>query len=292
MGRNNGPDWSPDGKYLAYYVLTEQGRGAGTMVIRSLESGEEREMSPPISKNRFSGAELRWSPDGRSILRPGWSDDHHGLYRVDAQTGEFHPVVQMPRDVYIGKAAWSPDGKTIFYNRWDSNKDLVDIVALDLETGNVSQLHRTVGPEFAGDGLVVSPDGKHLAFLFPWSRREPTPTSLLVIPTAGGEPRELVSVQKPGHLVNGLLAWTPDGRYLLFGKEGKMGDDLGPETSTELWRVSAEDGAVQKIGLTTDGSMRELRIHPDGRRIAFTVSQRIDELWTMENLLQQLTVSK
>ncbi|MHC4753186.1 MAG: M56 family metallopeptidase, partial [Planctomycetota bacterium] len=66
---NGTPDYSPDGKYLAYvsrrppmptrYTTNPIGN---VLCIRSLETGEEREFRPEINKFGWP----RWSPDGRS----------------------------------------------------------------------------------------------------------------------------------------------------------------------------------------------------------------------------------
>ena len=54
----------------------------------------------------------------------------------------------------------------------------------------------------------------------------------------------------------------------------------------DLWRIPVNGGEPQKLDL----SMRKLmhvRIHPDGRRIAFTGSSQPEksEVWVMENFL-------
>ena len=52
---------------------------------------------------------------------------------------------------------------------------------------------------------------------------------------------------------------------------------------TELWRFSIDGGAPHR--LLVMGGMTEVRVNPDGRRIAFSVGQGFSELWVMENFL-------
>lgn len=73
-------------------------------------------------------------------------------------------------------------------------------------------------------------------------------------------------------------AWTPDGRYVLFTKAKAKSPDM------TLWSVPAQGGAPKKINLTMP-LLRDLRIHPDGKRIAFTAGQNQQEVWMMENFL-------
>ena len=106
-----------------------------------------------------------------------------------------------------------------------------------------------------------------------------------IAPAAGGETRELLT--KSGYSEKTGLAWTPDGRYLLFGKWN------AEEKGTELWRIPAEGGEPQSLGLTMK-KMECLSIHPDGRRIAFTGPGPTpgDEVWVMEDILAKFTASR
>ena len=39
-----------------------------------------------------------------------------------------------------------------------------------------------------------------------------------------------------------------------------------------------------ELELALEG-LRDIRVHPDGQRIAFSVSRRMQEIWVMENFL-------
>ena len=270
-GRNLSPAWSPDGKSLAYVSLRPSS-GSSTrklaLVIRYLETGEDREV---IAKDPMSLQHrrpyLHWSPDGRSILSV------KDLQIIDIQTGDVTSVVQFdPVDrISIHGAVWSPDGKMIFYTclvasgQWPWS-----IMAHDLETGKEKELCQ-------GDirpGLTISPDGRQLAFA--------GDRSLQVMPAAGGEPRVFHRLQDTEKFISGTvdsgLAWTADGRYVLF-----VICSLDQPNLTELWRVSAEGGEPQKL-LEMD-VLNNISVHPDGRRIAFTSGWKAMEVWAMENFL-------
>ncbi len=129
--------------------------------------------------------------------------------------------------------------------------------------------------------MAVSPDGQQLAFV--WSTL--TSRALKVIPTTtGGETRELLRVQSPERLFQ--PAWMPDGGHLLFGK-GRL---QGQEPTLEIWRISAEGGEPQYLGLAMEGLLLYgLSIHPDGQRIAFTAGRDLgSQTWVMENLLSEI----
>jgi len=295
VGLKTSPDWSPDGRYLAY----AWGRGSGfdpfVLGIRSIRTGEEHRLRLGMKIRRKGGHafQLDWSPDGRSLLGQGRNELGNGFFRIDAHTGEVTPIMQP--ESYFESPVWSSDGKAIFYRRSDTPNDEQSLVVRDLETGRERELYRgnlraageneqsTVPAQPEIWNLAVSPDGQQLAFV--WLERDergPTSIALKVIPTTeGGETRELLRVRPPERLFQ--PAWMPDGGHVLFGR----GRVEGQEPRLELWRISAEGGEPQYLGLEMEGLLLYgLRIHPDGQRIAFTAGRNLgSQTWVMKNLL-------
>ena len=146
-GGNTLPDWSPDGQHLAYLSRRggpESGQPYDIITIRSLETGQERELTPPLAF--LDDTRLRWSPDERSFLVSGEENDsHRGLYQVDAQTGHVTPIVVTGREHPPGSssnmwhAEWSLDGKAIFYV-YDEDGESCEIRIRDMETGEETLL--------------------------------------------------------------------------------------------------------------------------------------------------------
>ena len=99
----------------------------------------------------------------------------------------------------------------------------------------------------------------------------------MLMPTTGGAPRELLQVRPPESIRPNELAWTRDGQYLLFVKAQS-------QQPASLWRISVKGGEPQPLGLKMEG-ISDLRLHPDGRQIAFTGGERKLEIWVMENFL-------
>ena len=289
VGSNTSPDWSPDGKYLAYVsqrVRAPFGLGSTIIAIRSVETDEERELSLKVSPEQFGA--LRWSPDGRSLLLLGRDEKtRQGLYQIDAQTGSVTPLVQVGPGVYVWQAVWALDRRAIFYTRSDFGTKSSLILVYDLETGREKELYRAVIPARIGRGLALSPDGRQLAFVM--GDQTTRSTALMFMPAAGGETHELFRLQEPESIAsNAGLAWTPDGREVIFGRERSTSLE---EQTIEAWRISAEGGEPEKLELVTE-QLRSLRFHPDGRRIVFTAGHYKAEVWVMENFLPELKTTK
>ena len=269
-GNNLSPDYSPDGKYLAYIRRI---RG-DVLCIHSLETGEEREFSLKLKQIELP----RWSPDCSSILVAGKDDNNRWrLYQINTQTGDITPFAPPQEDMRIvGQHEWSPDGKAIFYGRQSKTDNLTQIMLREIESGTEKELY--LGSSNNPFYLSCSPDGKWLAFFIKAGNE------LKIMPAAGGEPRELFRCKQGDHL--STLRWTPDGKYILFVIRPLGNSIRQPEQNKcSLWRIPIEGGEPEKLGLEMNYT-EHMSVHPDGQHIAFyNISARIGEVWMMENFL-------
>jgi Tol biopolymer transport system component len=265
------PTFSPDGRYLAY--LLHGGSSSNRFIaIRSLETGKDRQL-PRNFRRLFP--QLSWFPDGLSLLVAGAHQSNYGIYKVDVQSGNVTVLVDAGPNVFLATPQSSPDGKVVFYKRniWKregpSETPQYTTLRRELETGQEKVLLGAWN-----NSMAVSPDGRQLAVA--------TDKELKLVPAAGGEPRDLLTVAAPESLSS--VAWTPDGRQLLFLR--------GSKPSSDLWRIPAEGGQPQKIGPLPKGA-QGLRVHPDGQRLAFTAGDPgTTEIWVMENFLPELSASR
>ncbi|MFC1717539.1 sigma-70 family RNA polymerase sigma factor [Candidatus Poribacteria bacterium] len=308
-GSNWHPAWSPDGKSLAYMSVRYSSKIGHhpTLVIRSMETGKEREFRTEISLSvHFS--RLRWSPDGCSILCSKYLEGTYRHKLIDTQTGDATPILEPHHGMTLSYPEWSRDGKTLFYIRRYADKEweFFSIVAHDLATGKERELY-TDGRGWSCP--MISPDGQELVFY------DEAQTTIKVMPTAGGEPRVLhtsgdfercfeqyIAGDMPDTFTQEYpVAWTPDGRHLLFIKGKRLSPD---EKILELWRIPSEGGEPEKLRELNRQVYDELRngsFHPDGQSIAFAMGdgeplghypghQR--ELWVMENLVTTFAADK
>jgi len=215
--------------------------------------------------------------------------ESQGLYRIDVQTGSVTPLVQASAIRgynRIESPAWSPDGRVIFERRPPQR-----ILTQNLETGEEKELYRPVPPaqvhHWPTSNLAVSPDGQRLAFVWSDAKTVERTTALMVLPTAGGEPRELLRAQDPARI--GVPVWTPDSRHIIYARSV-----AGEKGMFEYWRISAEGGEPQNLGLKMEARVPYgLSVHPDGKRIAFTAgTERRTEVWVLKNFLPALETAK
>ena len=284
------PDWSRDGKYLAY---KKGDIGGFVLAIRNVETGELREI--PTALNYFS--EPRWSPDGRWLAagaRP--FKGKRAIYRFDADTGE---VSFLAPGRPVSRVEVSPDGRKIYYGYHPDNESWVEY---DLASGETREVFPRNGEGFRMGRSELSPDGRFAAAVSidlaekgkrPYGDSYGKYNTLLLFPVDGGEPRELLRVARPERLAAwGSMSWTPDSQALIvmkvFGKSGK-------ETGRELWLVPIDGATARKLDIDVSdwgGGSGNIRLHPDGSQIAFFAGNTSEAIWSLENFLPALSAKK
>lgn len=286
VGSNEGSDWSRDGRRLAW---VSERQGSYTLVISNPETGDMKEVPVSSRMIQIMNRGIRWSPDGSSFLVTGRAKPQkswQGVFSIDAKTGDVTQIAAADARGVLRHPEWSPDGKTVYFERRSDNVSA--IVALELATGQ----ERVVHPGNVGN-MALSRDGRWIAFTtdaFVVADENEIPV-LSVVSAAGGEPREIFrSGQNQPFDAMTPLAWSPDGRHLIFGTSTSP-ESPRSEAKVELLKIAVSGGTPEQIGLAMP-RLANPRVHPDGSRIAFDAGQRKVEVWAIENLMPQLKAGR
>src|SRR5262249_16808700 len=148
----------------------------------------------------------------------------------------------------------SPTGEFIAYSDSDAPGRTDNLYLLTVATQQARQL--TSPPEhWAGDTQpIFSPDGQMLAFVRVSS--DAGIGELYVMPVGGGEPTRLTF---DNDSMWGL-AWTPDGRSIVFSSD--RGGTYG------LWRIAITGGEPERVGVGSDYAVAPT-ISRQGYRLAY-----------------------
>lgn len=272
VGTNSQPDWTADGKLLAFVsqravnLMNNVGR---IVCVRDMTTGEERELRPKLL---YFGP-LSWSPSGDAILTSGTDiRGRNGVFRIDARTGEATVVVEGARNAY---PRYSPDGKAVIYRRVEAG-NFADIALV--ERALTSGAERVISRGEFGV-FSVSPDGRSLAVSI-GGLASAAAQSVVEIRLDSGETRDLLRAG-PSERIPPYVAprWTPDGKAVIVRKR----------SPNEIWFVPTGGGQPRRLDLDVRdwafGPIGQFAIHPDGQRIAFLSGALSNEVMVLENFL-------
>ena len=282
-GRNHAPEYSPDGKRLAYIrQAVPRMDGSNSLCVFSLQTGDERRITLDLQQV----SSVAWAPDGSSIMISGFGEMRTFIGRIDPGTGEIKEIFPSDKDareeLYM-TPAWSPDGQIVYCVHGvqiTASEPSLSIIAKDLSTGRTWDVYKMNAP-FNFPMISVSPDGKWLAALeYPRGAKANSEKSLKAISTENGKAREL------GRFVSGSdnvvqPRWSADGRYIFFPGIRKG------EEKWDIWYVPVEGGEPMKLGLALN-QINYISPLSDGNRIAFSSmgpTVHGPEVWVMENFL-------
>jgi Tol biopolymer transport system component len=110
------PDWSPDGKHIAFCTDRDGNR---EIYVMNVDGSNQQCLTNNASLDIFP----KWSPDGKQIIFLSHRDDHKDIYMMDADGGNERRVTTQ-EGVDEG-GCWSPDGRQIvFQTNRDGNYEI------------------------------------------------------------------------------------------------------------------------------------------------------------------------
>jgi serine/threonine protein kinase/Tol biopolymer transport system component len=273
------PQFSPDGKRLAFYV--DDGRQLDIYTYEWARDFTTRlTFDPAVDSNPV------WSPDGRTIVFSSsrGAKQLANLYWVSADgSGEPHRLTQSG-DTQLA-TSWHPSGKYLAFEQQISRQQW-DLLILPMEVsgaGWTAQTPQRVLSQIAQrPGAVFSPDGRWLAYTSNESGRAevfvrafPGSGTAWQVSTSGG------SVPTWSRRRNELFYLAPDSHLMVvsYGVEGNGFRTNLPQKWSEQ-RVKARIGP------------RPFDLHPDGDRLVVSgdlaSAPRVDKVVLVPNFFDEV----
>lgn len=297
------PQWSPDGRWLAFTVSEwnkkENRRDSHIHLIAAtggqpirLTNGERGETSP------------QWSPDGRWIAflanrdsRPSGEAQPTGgrgnqIWVIPIGGGEAEKVTD--EEVGVSQYRWSPDGKHIAYvvrdtpkdkaERDKRKKDKFDAIVVDTDftyshlwTIDIAKKDkkRITEGQFTVSDPQWSPDAKWIAYVVNRGGAQESSftdisedrnSDIFIVAASGGKSRQLTSNRGP----DSQPRWSPDGKQIAYLASN---DPVVWADKTDLMVVPIEGGAARNLSSSyADSVSGSLEWSPDGRAIYASAS--------------------
>ena len=134
-GNDNGPAYSPDGKFLAYMSMARPGFEADqkNLILHDLATGEERNLTAALDR---SVSDFLWAQDGRKIYFFVENHGRHRIYEVDTKTAQLKMLLD---NNFIDAMQLSPDGKYLILTEQAVNYP-TEIFRFDLDQKKLTQL--------------------------------------------------------------------------------------------------------------------------------------------------------
>ena len=243
------PQISPDGTKVAFVrnfsdIMKDKKRSNLWIVdfdgndLRPLTSGNANDLSP------------RWSPDGKRLLYASSAEGSVQIFVRWLDTGQTAKVTSVQKSPT--SMSWSPDGKRIAFAMLvpEETKPFAEMPTRPegADWGKPAKVIRKLLYRADGEGYLE--DGYSHVFL---------------VPVEGGTPRQLT---QGAFNHAGPLAWTPDGKAIIFSANRHADWEYDPLNS-EIYEVSVADGAIKAL---TDrkGPDQSPAVSRDGKLVAYT----------------------
>jgi len=242
--RDSDPDYSPDGRRIAF---TSGRNGSFGIWVSDSDGGNPRML---FDGGAYVTGSPRWSPDGRRIAFDTRANDPAGLgnpsvWVVDADGGQLRRLTA-PGTGDVAPS-WSRDGAWVYFA--STRSGTLQIWKMPFEGGPAMQVTRKGGFE----GFETA-DGKFLVYL----RGREIP-GIWQVPVNGGEEIPVAEQEQLGY----WRCWRLAGNRIYFAT-------AAPPAGPRLEFLDLGSGTIQQIAPLSrapDTTIPGLAVSPDGRKL-------------------------
>jgi Tol biopolymer transport system component/DNA-binding winged helix-turn-helix (wHTH) protein len=278
---------SPDGEWLAFFRRVPEEPAHYLEIARSADGSGRRTVTVRRDKEFFSvwGTAPAWSPDGKKMLAAAFTknDDEtkparNHLVEIDVAGGRQTDVKTPPEWRSLHEPYYSADGRNIYLKVRAGVGEPVQIWRLEKATGAARNLTNDSNDyrEFR-----VAADGSFIVSVV-WSKSE----NLFLVPTEKPDDFRQLTFDTQGNNGAEGLAWTVDGKNLVYTKSNGFG--IG-----NIWTIDTETGEERQLTQEKKKAQGAVEVTPDGKSIVYVSSRSgTFQLWRMDfdgSNLKQLT---
>ena len=289
------PQWSPDGKSIAYL------RNDKELRVVTVPAKDVAAADRVVATGDVPRSAVTWSPDSQWIAYT--LDDKRSFRNVNvvqATGGESHPVSFLANGETASRIAWSPDGRYLLFDTAQRSEQ-VQIARVDLlphvPKYREDEFRELFRPSRT-PGTPSSPSTQPAPGVTPelGEEKAATPASPAGASTAKKKPEPVKIVfdgirDRLSLLPLGLNAETPvispDGKTLLFG--ARSANQLGLYTYS-LDELSKEPPVARQL-TSTPGRKNDYAFSPDGKEVYFLENGAVKSIAIETRMPKTIAVS-
>ncbi len=301
-GEKSNPQFSPDGKLIAYSAQVD---GNTDVYLLPIEGGVPKRLTYHPGADVVQG----FAPDGKSVMftspRAAFNNRYRKLFTVPV-AGGVETQLEVPN---AARAAWSPDGKSIAYNpfspaflQWKHYRGGTNSILWLFNRGDKSVVKipqpathsNDVDPMWIGDTVYFRSDRDGEFNLYAYDVKSKAVRALtrhtdfpvlnasasgnsIVYEQAGylhaldpgsGQARKL-TIGVSSDLGMSRPRWVSGAKYIRNASVSPSGARVAYEFRGEIVTIPADKGDVRNLTQTTGANERSPAWSPDGRSVAY-----------------------
>jgi len=251
------PQWSPDGKNIAF--LKRRDLKGQHWKADELWVSDDTEIQSlrKLYTSSFYNPNVSWSLDSKWLAFETYESGTPYIWVVQNNGSDLTRLVR-------GDApAWSPKAHQIAFRRWEDNVDSIWRINIDKTDltklaeisvkGHVKQF-TYLNP------VVWSPDGTHIALGADGQHYETGDSRIVIISSNGGTIHDILT---RSDWID-QIRWSPDGNYLAYVLTGNPGKVAGQDVDRLLYLTNWKEPKKSRVLKHTSPAWS-----PDGKQLAF-----------------------
>lgn len=208
LGLGNGPNWSPDGRRLAFFLNpgAQSGEKEGVWIMQA-DGTNRRHLAPRLRCPK-------WSPDGKLLLCTTNFLAPHKLVLVDAESGEQAPLLE--DHTILGVPEWEPRGQHIVVTtKIGAIRKLQAFKIDELQARPIDLWKSAISPPANEPFFDISrphwsADGKAVLFV----NNDKGPCEFWQVSADGKTAAQPIAASLNDNLLTGV--WSPDRQQVIF----------------------------------------------------------------------------
>lgn len=257
------PQISPNGSTVAFVRVVVDGKQAGYETSIFVVPANGAEAPRPLTSGTHDTAP-RWSPDGkqiafvRSVEKDGQPQPGQ-IYLLRTDGGEARALTDLPRGA--GSPVWAPDGRSLAFSSTTTADDFRKPEPAKGE--HKSDVKVVTSAVYRANGKPGYVDGDRHSHIWTIALDEGSREESSVASGFSRKARQLTD----GEFDERGVQWAPDGSKIYFTSD-RVKESYYQPSDSDLYSVPATGGEITRVA-SIEGTIGNLSVSPDGRRIAF-----------------------